>query len=144
MLNECTSATVISLFPTRENAVFQSADVLYAIGWATIAPGIDGWRVVINDDAQTTLVSVIPPGSDVPVFFITRKGEQAIVERQFQATRGGRAEVGRFDGLRTAVLALCPLNADQLEELNERMEMIYPRSLRGLRLAAEGGNVQEY
>jgi len=49
-----------------------------------------------------------------------------------------------YDGLRTAVLALCPLNADQLEALNERMEMIYPRSLRGLRLAAEGGNVQEH
>jgi hypothetical protein len=136
MLNECASATIISLFPTKENTTFHSADVLYVIAWATTAPGIDGWRVVIDDDAQTSLVSVIPPGSHVPVFFLTRQGEETIIKRQSHATGGGRAEVGRFDGLRTAILALCPLSDDQREEINERMETIYPRSLRGLHLAA--------
>jgi hypothetical protein len=126
-------ATVSSLYPKKENTVFQTADVLYATGWATLAPGIDGWRIAVDADVQTTLVSVTPPGSEFPVFLITREGQEAIVKRQ---TDGRVAEVGRFAGLRNAILALCPLDDDRLEELNTRMEILYPRSLRGPSLVA--------
>src|ERR1700761_9006047 len=76
------NGNVISLYPIKEAITFQPADILYAIGWASVAPGIDGWRVVVADDAHPALVAVIPPGSDQPAFFITRKGEKAIVRRQ--------------------------------------------------------------
>ena len=39
--------------------------------------------------------------------------------------RGG---AGRFTNLRAALLALCPLNEDQTEWVNESMEILAPRS----------------
>ncbi len=106
--------------------------MLYALEWATLAPGFGGWRVVVSDELRTELVSVVPPGAEFPIFFITPDGEEAVVERQRPRVLGGGHElVGRFDNLRDAVLALCPLDDDRREELNTRMEAIYPRSLRG-------------
>jgi hypothetical protein len=124
------------LYPAQDATTFHSADVLYALAWASLAPGIDGWRISLPDAAHTSVVFVIPPGSDEPVFFIRRKGGETVVQRQAKpGTDWMRTEVGRFDGLRTAIRALCPLDDEKLEELNTRMEVIYPRSVRELRLA---------
>lgn len=112
-------------------AGFQAADVLYALEWATLAPGLGGWRVIVSEGQKVELVSVVPPGAEFPIFFITPDGDEAVVERQRpRAVGGGYDPVGRFESLRDAVLALCKLDADQREELNTRMEAIYPRSLR--------------
>ncbi len=126
--------SIAKLGTAQPSAAFQAADVLYALEWATLAPGFGGWRVIVSDGPRTELVSVIPPGAEFPIFFITPDGEEAVIERQRPRVVGGGYEtIGRFAGLRDAVLALCPLGDDEREELNIRMEAIYPRSLRGHR-----------
>lgn len=111
-------------------ARFPRADVLFALEWSAIAPGIGGWDVLIDDEKRTKLVSVVPPGSDVPSFFIYGKGRDVVVTWLAPNGRGEVMEVGRFTSLRTAVLALCPLTTEQMEMVNESLEILYPRALR--------------
>jgi len=119
------------LFYTEAETLFHKADVLYALEWAAVAPGLGGWNIVLDDERQTRLVSVVPPGAEHPAFFITRKGDETTITwlRQ-KVIDGSLVEVGRFSGLREAVLTLCPLCDDLREIVNESMEALYPRSLR--------------
>jgi len=120
-----------ALFSTETGTVFHHAEVLYALEWAAIAPGLGGWNVVLDDDRQTRLVSVVPPGAEQPAFFINRDGaEVTITWLRQKVVDGALVEVGRFPTLRDAVMALCPLSDDQREIVNEAMELLYPRSLR--------------
>jgi hypothetical protein len=120
-----------ALFSTDATSVFHQADVLYALEWAAVAPGLGGWNLVLDDDRRTRLVSVIPPGAENPTFFITRDGAEVTINWLRQKTIDGvLVEVGRFANLREALLTLCPLSDDNKELVNEAMEILYPRSLR--------------
>ena len=120
-----------ALFSTEKGSVFHQADILYALEWAAVAPGLGGWNVVLDDDRQTRLVSVVPPGAEQPAFFVSRDGSQVTITwlRQ-KITDSALVEVGRYRSLREAVLTLCPLCDDLKELVNEAMELLYPRSLR--------------
>ena len=118
--------------PSAETAaVFHHADVLFALEWAAVAPGLGGWNVVLDDERRTRLISVVPPGAEQPAFFVTRDGtEVAVTWLRQKVVDGSLVEVGRFCSLREAVLTLCPLSDDMKELVNESMEVLYPRSLR--------------
>jgi hypothetical protein len=110
----------IALVSTR----FHPSDVAFAIGWSRRAPGIDGWRVLLDREEETEQVSVIPPGSKEVVFVITRDGTKAVIER---LNGQSRQLVGEFTNLRLAVQALCPLQEEHLQEINEELELAFPR-----------------
>lgn len=113
------------------DAIFHNADVLYALEWAATAPGIGGWNVLLDDDKQTRKLSVVPPGSEHPTFFITRTGAEVTVNwLRTTVEQGVPVKIGGFASLREAVRALCALSDEQLESVNDAMEAMYPRSLR--------------
>lgn len=121
-----------TLFSAETTTVFHAADVLFALEWAAVAPGLGGWNLVLDDERQTRLVSVVPPGAEHPAFFINRHGSEITITWLRQKTiDGALVEVGTFKSLREAVLTLCPLSDDLRELVNEAMEVMYPRALRG-------------
>lgn len=110
---------------------FHPSDVAFARGWSKRAPGIDGWRVVVDQEEGTERVSVIPPGGVEPVFIITRPSVRALIERRVRGPEGERLEpVGDYVNLRIAVQALCPITEDDLQEINEELEIAFPRKRR--------------
>ncbi len=116
---------------TEATSVFHKAEVLYALEWSAVAPGLGGWNVVLDDDRTTRLISVVPPGAENPIFFINRDGEEVTITwRRQKAIDGALVEIGRFKTLRDSVLTLCPLCDDLKEVVNEAMEALYPRALR--------------
>jgi len=120
-----------AVFSTETTTVFHRADVLYALEWAAVAPGLGGWNIVLDDERQTRLVSVVPPGAEQPAFFVAREGNEITVTWLRQKSADATlVEVGRFNSLREAVLTLCPLSDDMRELVNESMELLYPRTLR--------------
>jgi hypothetical protein len=128
MFRKPTCEDALALGPDEGKASFHRGDVLFALEWSAVAPGMGGWDVLIDDELRTRLVCVVPPGSDAPAFFIFLKGRD-VVMRWLSANGIGEAiEVGRFTNLRAALLALCPLNEDQTEWVNESMEILAPRS----------------
>jgi hypothetical protein len=120
-----------ALFSAEKTTVFHPSDVLYALEWAAVAPGLGGWNLVLDDDRHTRLVSIVPPGAEHPVFFVNRFGNEITMTwlRQ-KPTEGTLVEVGTYKSLREAVLTLCPLSDDQRELVNESMEVLYPRARR--------------
>ena len=118
------------LGPDEGKTKFHRSDMLFALEWSAVAPGMGGWDVLLDDERRTRLVSVVPPGSDTPTFFIYWKGREVVMMWLAPSGKGEMMEVGRFACLRTAVLALCPLNEEQLNTVNESMEILYPRALR--------------
>lgn len=109
---------------------FHKADVLYALEWSSIAPGTGGWDLLLDSEAETRLISVVPPGSETPRFLIFRSGADVNVLWISDAPCGDVMEVGRYPTLRAAVLGLCPLPKELVRQINEAMESLYPRSLR--------------
>ena len=121
---------VLMLVPAPPaQAVFDRADVLYALEWAAVAPGIGGWTVLLDDEDQTREVSVVPPGMEQPAFCMTRVGRDVSLT---WLRLGGRPdfEVARPASLREAVHLLCPLSEECTQAVNQAMEALYPRSLR--------------
>ncbi len=112
-------------------SLFHPSDVAFAQGWSRRAPGIDGWRLILDRETGTERVGVIPPGAEEAVFIITRPGVRTVMERR-SVRDGGEtlAPVGEYDNLRRAVLALCPLTDDDLQEIHEELEIAFPRSRR--------------
>jgi hypothetical protein len=125
------SAAVMLIPVPPAEAVFDQADVLYALEWAAVAPGLGGWTVLLDDDSETRVVSVIPPGMERPGFAVTRKGREVSLT-WLRAANSGQPdiEVARPTSLREAMLLLCPLSYERIEGINEAMEALYPRSLR--------------
>jgi hypothetical protein len=110
-------------------SVFHRAEVLYALEWASVAPGLGGWNLLLDDETATRLISVVPPGSERPTFFITREGLDVTLAWVRQRPDGATpVEVGRFRSLREAVLRLCPLDAELRDSVNESMRVLYPRA----------------
>ncbi len=108
--------------------LFHPSDVGFALRWSERAPGIDGWRVQPEPQDVPERVLVTPPGSRVPVFVITRPAARVLVERQ--VGEGTFDVVGEYDNLRLAVQALCPIPSEELQEINEELELSFPRGQR--------------
>ena len=104
---------------------FHPSDVAFAISWSNSAPGFGNWRVSFDKPIGAEFISIVPPGCDDPVFFIFRSGGDVVLERQ--PPGGARGEVGRFKGLRDALIRLCPLDEDALEEILVSLERDFPR-----------------
>ena len=94
------------------SASFPVDHLTFALAWAAVAPG--GWMVTVAAVNNGELVSVVPPGAEVPVFFLGL--EHGVVEtvRHRPAELGGQlVGHGAHRTLIEAVLALCPLSAGQ-------------------------------
>jgi hypothetical protein len=110
------------------SSVFHPSDIAFARGWSRAARGMGGWTVLLDNDAAARQVSVIPPGLDRPVFFLSRQGGEVLVERRGSLGDDDEViEAGRYAGLREAVLALCPLDDDALEEIQVALQGQFPR-----------------
>jgi hypothetical protein len=108
--------------------VFHPSDAAFARAWGQFAPGIGGWTVLLDNEAEPTRVLVSPPGGVEPVFFVRRDTRDVVLERKQPLGEGDDMfELGRFDGLREAMLALCPLSDDALEEIHIDLEQRFPR-----------------
>ena len=75
---------------------FHPSDIAFARGWSRRAPGLGGWTVLLDNDAAPEQVSVIPPGGDRPVFYITRQGRSVTARygswhERHSGSRGSRA-----------------------------------------------------
>lgn len=116
---------------TLVTPLFHPSDAGFAQEWSRRAPGIDGWRLLLDRTPGAERVSVTPPGAEEPVFFISRPGVRTVLERRRRGPDGDTLSlVGEYDNLRLAVLALCPLHEDQLQEIHEMMELAFPRDRR--------------
>ena len=125
---KCDESLVLG--PDEGKDRFHRSDVLFALEWSAVAPGMGGWDVLLDDDRDTCLLSVVPPGADAAAFYLYKKGREVVL--RWLAPRGAAEpmEVGRFTTVRAALLALCPLNDEQMRAVHESMEILYPRSLR--------------
>ena len=108
---------------------FHASDLGFAQFWSQAAPGFGGWRIAIAGPASPTRVQVSPPGSQLPVFVVQRETRE--VSLAWLAADGAPGEeIGKFANLRLALLMLCPLEGDLLEEIHVKMERDFPRSTR--------------
>lgn len=106
--------------------VFHPSDIAFVLRWSKIAPGLGGWHVRLDPPRDTEHVAVIPPGSEEPVFVLQREVREVVLRRVGQT--GMAAELGRFPDLRRAVMALCPIDDDALQEIHEGLEREFPRA----------------
>lgn len=110
---------------------FHRADILFVLEWASVAPGLGGWNVLLDNETETRKVSVVPPGAEHPAFFVTRSGSEIALHRSRPGAKQGQVvEFARYRSLREAVLTVCSLSGEEIETINEAMELLYPRSLR--------------
>jgi len=109
---------------------FPGPDVSFALEWASVAPGIGGWDVRVDDETHPRLVSVVPPGALDPTFIIFRRENSVSVIWIVPNITGKLKEIARFANLPDAVLALCPLDDRLLQEVTKAMEVLYPPALR--------------
>jgi hypothetical protein len=114
--------------PDAGGTGFAHVDVLFALEWSALAPGFGGWTVLVDNEAHPRLLSVVPPGSDTLAFFLFPSG--GAVEVLWRSPHGGGTvlTVGRYAGLRTALLALCPLDERQMLRLDASMDALCPRA----------------
>ncbi len=112
--------------------MFHPSDVAFALRWSERAPGIDGWRLRLEPEAVPERVLVLPPGSQEPVFLISRPSVRVVLERRVGngSGEGSYRVVGEYDNLRLAVQALCPLDGSDVQEINEELEIRFPRARR--------------
>lgn len=109
-------------------ATFSFAEVLFALEWSAVAPGMGGWDVLIDDERHTSLVSIVPPGAEVPCFFVYTKHHEVVLTWMPANRDTDLMEVGRFGSLTSALLALCPLSDDQMLAIEKSMEIFQPRT----------------
>lgn len=111
------------------SASFHASDLGFAQLWSQAAPGFGGWRIALAGAASPPCVQVSPPGSQLSVFVIQRDTRE--VSLAWLAADGTPGEeIGKFANLRLALLMLCPLEGDLLEDIHVKMERDFPRSSR--------------
>lgn len=102
--------------PKRAASGFPVADLQFAKAWADVAPG--GWSVIVDATGEGELVSVCPPGCEIPVFVIGLEDGAVETLRFRHAELGGAAiSAGCHRSLPEALRALCPLSCEQMETL---------------------------
>ena len=109
---------------------FDHQNVLWALEWAAVAPGIGGWNVLLDDIAPTRLMSIIPPASREASFIIYRKNGGVVASWVPPDSVGRSVEMKRFDDLRTALLSLCSLDRETLRQVDESVELLCSGRLR--------------
>lgn len=125
------STVAVPISPVSPQETFHRADILFVLEWASVAPGLGGWNVLLDNEQETRKVSVVPPGTGHPAFFITRSGSEVALHRYRPGADPGQViEFARYSSLREAVLTVCALSGEEIETINEAMELLYPRSLR--------------
>lgn len=110
---------------TLVSPVFHPSDIAFAVSWGECAVGWGGWKVLVDKEESPEAVAVAPPGLDEPVFFLHRDVGEVVLERE--PPGHPRVLVGRYPNLRNALQALCPLDDATLEEINEGLELSFPR-----------------
>lgn len=110
---------------TLVTSVFHPSDIAFLRRWSDAAPGIDGWRVRLDREEKATEIVVLPPGAEAPVFRLIRPGRDVLLQKLRPNTEPD--EIGHFDGLREAILTLCPLGDEALEAIHEALEAEFPR-----------------
>ncbi|CAH2602212.1 conserved protein of unknown function [Rhodovastum atsumiense] len=109
---------------TAVAAGFPAEELAFAAAWASIAPG--GWALALDGDAteggNDGLISVFPPGCELPVFYLVRQRNMVVIERQRPKELGGGAvRVSTHGSLAAALLELCPLVDEQVERVRVAM-----------------------
>lgn len=108
----CAGDGFITLAGDEGIVAFDDDDVATAFEWAASTPGLGGWQVLLETVDRPRMLSILPPGAEVPAFFVFRKaGTVAVV--WFRSRADEVVEVGRFAGLRPALLTLCPIQMDE-------------------------------
>ncbi len=109
--------------PSRESktvrpTTFPVDDLLFALAWSRLAPGLGGWRLAVIEIDTGEMIEIILPGAEFPVFLILprRRHVELIRERPIEAG-GGQVRVATLPTLREAVLLLCPLSLQHAFEL---------------------------
>ena len=110
--------------------VFHPSDIAFLHGWSRAAPGHGGWRIEVDDERSPERVGVMPPGAEEALFVIRREAHETVLFRRRPARNGELEEIARFDGLRDALLALCPLPDEALEDIHLDLERSFPRRRR--------------
>jgi hypothetical protein len=108
--------------------IFHPSDIAFVHRWSEVAPGLGGWQVQLDREEEPEQVSVLPPGAEEPLFVITKGPRDVTVHRRRPLADGELVELKRFEGLRDAVLALCPIGDEALEEIHLALERDYPRN----------------
>ncbi|WP_426954301.1 hypothetical protein [Muricoccus radiodurans] len=117
--------------PPPECESFSIAGLSFSFAWSRLAPGIDGWRVQLVQIASGEMLDVTPPGSEFPVFSILpRAGYIEVIRERPIDAGGGQISIGRFRGLREAVLALCSLDDEQIAQIDRDLVQLAPPDLR--------------
>jgi hypothetical protein len=100
---------------------FPKEDLNWALhGWARVAPGYGGWKIMLDEDARDQVVYVAPPGVVAtpphgPRFVITAMvGGNAMLSRDFAGVSLGAIDI--FPSLPDALQALCQLTPAQETE----------------------------
>ena len=106
--------------------VFHPSDIAFAVYWSKSAPGWGGWKVLVDNEDTPETVAVAPPGLDEPVFFLHREVNEVVMH--LEPPGGDRSEAARFANLREAVVALCPLSDEALEDVQLALERDFPRA----------------
>lgn len=85
------------------------ADIAFAMAWEVHAPGLGGWTVQVDtDDDGTECLHVDPPLVYGDGFTVWREAEQALI-----SWSSGSLRVG---SVRDAMLTICPLSPEALEQ----------------------------
>ncbi len=107
--------------------VYQASDIAFVRARSAAAPGFGGWRVAFDPEGAPEQVLVTPPGSEEPRFVVTRAPREVVLHRIRPERNGEQEEIERFEGVRQAVLVLCPIGAEVVEQINEALERDFPR-----------------
>ena len=108
---------------TSIHAVFPVEDLQFAMAWSRVAPGFGGWTLAVSEMTTGELVEVTPPGAEFPVFYVLPRpeGTEIIRERVIEVG-GGQVSEAMVPSLRDAVLLLCPLGSEGMEQLRHILQ----------------------
>jgi hypothetical protein len=107
------------------STVFHPSDIGFAVNWGGVAPGWGGWKVMVDKEEDPEVVAIAPPGLEDPIFFLHRDVNEVVLAHE--PPGADRAEVARFANLREALLNLCPVSDEALEEIHLALERDFPR-----------------
>jgi hypothetical protein len=103
---------------------FSASDLKWAVyGWAKVAPGFGGWKVVVEVEANKKVVHVFPPSplpdpTSGPRFTITPTTDGKVLLFR-QLLGAAREALHAFPNLADALHALCALTPSQETHADE-------------------------
>lgn len=119
----------ISLAGDEGIVAFDRPDLRAALERFAEAPAFDGWHLLVDDDGEPSLISIMEPGSENPCFFLFWKAGTVVLARLMSSV-DEVVEIGRFASLDDALLGIRLLHPEsgQVEELTvETVPVSAPR-----------------